>query len=198
MEFATEDDGDGHTKLWRHRRTGTVPLEATMKIKNLEDLFLSEVRDIYDAEKQLVRALPKMARAACTEELRAGIEEHLEQTRNHVARLEKVFELIGQKARGKSCEAMKGLIEEGKELIDEDGEPAAKDAGLIAAAQKVEHYEIATYGCLATWARQMGRADCAHLLHETLNEEKATDEKLTQLAEGMINAEAQYPAGSMA
>src|SRR5262249_36746399 len=154
-------------KAWRHRPTGTAFLEATMKIKNLEDLFLLEVRDIYDAEKQLVKTLPKMARAAGTEELRAGFEEHLEQTRNHVARLEKVFELIGQRARGKTCEAMKGLIEEGKERIDEDPESAAKDAGLIAAAQKVEHYEIATYGCLATWARQMGRPDCADLLHQT-------------------------------
>ena len=168
-----------------------------MKIKNLEDLFLAELRDIFDAEKQLVKALPKMAKAASAEELSAGFEEHLGQTRNHLARREKVFEMIGQKARGKTCEAMKGLIEEGKELLDEDAEPAAKDAGLIAAAQKVEHYEIATYGCLVTWARQMGQNQCADLLHQTLDEEKATDRKLTQLAESMINVEAAHPAGAM-
>jgi len=162
-----------------------------MKCANLEDLFLHQLRDAYHAEKQLVKALPKMAKSASSDELRSAFEQHLEETRRQVERLESVFEEINQKAKGTTCEAMEGLIEEGKEIIDMDGEDAVRDAGLIAAAQKVEHYEIATYGCLRTWAQQMGHNHVADLLNQTLNEEKATDEKLNALAEQAINQEAQ-------
>src|SRR5262245_39329646 len=163
-----------------------------MKLHSLEDLFCEQLRDMLDAEKQLIKALPKMAKAAAADELRQGFEEHLDQTRGHVERLERVFELIGKKARGKSCEAMEGLIEEGEDIIDADAEPMVRDAGLIAAAQRVEHYEIAGYGCLHTWARQLGNHEAADLLEHTLNEEKETDQKLTHLAEGAVNLAAQH------
>src|SRR5579885_3014155 len=142
---------------------------------------------MYDAEKQLVKALPKMAKAATNDKLRAGFEEHLEQTKGHVERLEQVFEKMGQKAKGETCEAMEGLVEEGSEMIKAGGCDCTRDAGLICAAQKVEHYEIASYGCLVTWAQQLGKADVADLLQQTLNEEKQTDDKLTELAESMVN-----------
>ena len=161
-----------------------------MKLKSLEDLFVEELRDVYHAEGQLVKALPKMAKAATTPDLKAGFELHLKETKGQVGRLEKGFKKLGLPVRGKKCMAMEGLIEEGKELIEEDAEDSVKDAGLIAAAQKVEHYEIATYGTLVTWAEQLGHSDVAALLQATLDEEKATDEKLTELAEGMVNAAA--------
>ncbi|MDZ4818354.1 MAG: ferritin-like domain-containing protein [Planctomycetota bacterium] len=159
------------------------------KLKNLQDLFLDEVKDIYHAEKQLLKALPKMAKAASSDELRAAFEEHLEQTQTHVERLEKVFELLEHAPRGKKCEAMEGLIKEGSHLMEEDAEPAVMDAGLIASAQKVEHYEIATYGTLATFAQNLGMDKAAKLLEETLAEEKETDENLTELA-STLNFEA--------
>jgi ferritin-like metal-binding protein YciE len=165
-----------------------------MKLLSLEDLFHEELRDIYDAERQLVKALPKMAKAASSDELRQAFEEHLDQTRGHVERLERVFELCGKKARGKTCEAMEGLIEEGANMIDADGEDMVRDAGLIAAAQRVEHYEMAVYGCLHTWARQLNNHEAADLLEQTLNEEKETDQRLTQIAEGMVNQAAQHQA----
>jgi ferritin-like metal-binding protein YciE len=164
-------------------------------METLEDLLVEQLRDLYNAENQLVKALPKMAKAAATPALQQGFEEHLEQTRGHVNRLEQVFERLGQKARGKKCEAMIGLVEEGKEIIDEDAEPAVKDAGLIAAAQKVEHYEIATYGTVRTWAQRLGYDDAAQLLQQTLQEEEETDRKLTRIAESMVNEEAVAPAG---
>jgi ferritin-like metal-binding protein YciE len=163
-----------------------------MKLHSLEDLFHEQLRDMFDAEKQLVKALPKMAKAAAAPELREAFEEHLEQTREHVERLERVFELIGKKARGKSCAAMAGLVEEGADIIDADGEPMVLDAGLIAAAQRVEHYEMAGYGCLRTWAQQMGNKEVARILEKTLNEEKETDQKLTDLAENLVNLAAQH------
>ena len=141
-----------------------------MKQRNLNDLFIDQLRDIYDAEKQLVKALPKMAKAAHSTELRDGFTHHLEQTERQVERLEKVFEAAGHKAKAKTCEAMKGLVEEGKEMIDLNAEDDVRDAGLIAAAQKVEHYEIASYGCLCTWAEQLGFSEGQRLLHETLEE----------------------------
>ena len=156
----------------------------------LRDLFLEQLRDAYHAEGQLVKALPKMAKAATDPKLRKAFEKHLEETKGQVDRLERVFEAIGEKARRKACKAMEGLIEEGKEWIEEDAEPDVMDAGLIAAAQKVEHYEIATYGCLCAWAKQLDLADAVELLAETLEEEKAADVKLTELAESHINAEA--------
>jgi ferritin-like metal-binding protein YciE len=152
-------------------------------MNTLRNTFLEELADIYDAEKQLLKALPKMAKAAENEELRAGFEEHLSQTEGHVNRLEQVFEAFGEKPKSKKCKAMKGLIEEGKDLIDED----QGDAALIAAAQKVEHYEIAAYGSLRTWAERMGEEDAAELLELTLGEEKATDQKLSQVAETAVN-----------
>jgi ferritin-like metal-binding protein YciE len=162
-----------------------------MTMSSLHDLFVHELRDIYHGEKQLLKALPKMAKAATSENLRAGFEEHLEQTRGQVERLEQVFSSLDMTARGIRCEGMEGLIEEGSSLISEDAEDAVKDAGLIAAAQKVEHYEIASYGTLATWARILGYSEAEQLLRQTLDEEKETDRKLTELAESEINVEAQ-------
>jgi ferritin-like metal-binding protein YciE len=164
--------------------------ESSMSIENLQDLFLHELKDIYDGEKRILKALPKMAKAASSDELRAGFEEHRNQTEQQVERLEKVFELLEKPARGKKCMGLEGLLEEGAEFMEEDAEPAVMDAGLIAAAQKVEHYEIATYGTLATYAKMLGLDEAVELLEETLAEEKETDEKLTELA-SQINFEAQ-------
>jgi len=162
-----------------------------MALSTLQDLFIHELKDVYSAEKQLLRALPKMAKAASSEELRAGFEQHLEETRGQIERLEQIFESLEASTRGPKCEAMAGLIEEGASLMEEDAEDAVMDAGLIAAAQKVEHYEIATYGTLVTWARHLGHEDAVELLEQNLEEEKATDVKLTELAESEINVDAQ-------
>jgi len=163
-----------------------------MAKKTFEDMLLEETKDIYDAEKRLTKALPKMAKAATTEELREAIEDHLEETKGQVARLEKIFKLLEKPARGKKCAAMEGLVEEGSELIKEkkDLDSAVFDAALIAAAQKVEHYEIATYGTLATWAEMLGLEEVSELFEESLAEEKAADDKLTSLA-AEINVMAQ-------
>jgi len=161
-----------------------------MKESALRELYLDELRDLYNAENQLTKALPKMAKAANSEELRDGFRDHLEQTKGHVERLEQIFKELGEKPTGKKCKGMEGLVEEGAEMIDEDAlEDEAKDAGLISAAQRVEHYEIAAYGCVRTYANLLGENDAAELLEETLNEEKETDQKLTKLAE-KINVEA--------
>jgi ferritin-like metal-binding protein YciE len=165
-----------------------------MKFNNLQDLFMEQLRDMYDAEQRLVKALPKMAKAAACDQLRNGFEQHLEQTKNHVTRLEQVFEQMGEKAKTETCPAMKGLIEEGDEIMSAGGDDETRDAGLIAAAQKVEHYEIASYGTLCTWAQQLGRHSAFDLLHQTLEEEKATDEKLTQIAESKVNVHAAHSA----
>jgi ferritin-like metal-binding protein YciE len=162
-----------------------------MKLKSLHDLLVDELKDLYSAENQLLKALPKMAKAASNPELRAGFEEHLEQTRGHVKRLEQACQQLEVTPKGKKCAAMEGLIEEGKELIEEDASPSVLDAGLIAAAQKVEHYEIASYGTVCTWANLLGFDEVASLLGETLGEEKATDEKLTTLAEATVNEAAE-------
>lgn len=151
----------------------------------LNETFLDELKDLYDAEHQLLKGLPKMAKAAEDEQLKTAFEEHLDETKNQVERLEEVFATIDEKPTRKTCKAMKGLLEEGQELIEED----AGDAALIAGAQKVEHYEIASYGSLAAWARLMGNKEAADLLEETLDEEKAADEKLTEIAETAVNAE---------
>jgi len=166
-----------------------------MKIRNLEDLFVAELRDIYHAEKQLLKALPRMARASGSGELRNAFQEHLEQTQHQVERLEDVFAELDQKAKGKTCEAMEGLVAEGKDVINNAVEPDARDAGLIASAQKVEHYEIASYGCLVSWAEQLGHQRAVELLKQTLAEEKAADQKLTELAERRTNREAQQGDG---
>ena len=165
-----------------------------MAAENLHELFVDELRDIYDAEKQLTKALPKMAKAADSEDLRAAFDEHLEITRMQVNRLEEVFKSLGIAARGKPCEGMKGLIEEGQEKMQELEQGPTLDAALIASAQKVEHYEIATYGTLATFAEIMGHQDAKDLLGQTLDEEKEADEKLTQVA-GEINFEAETEQG---
>ncbi len=165
-----------------------------MAAENLHELFVDELRDIYDAEKQLTKALPKMAKACESPDLRAAFEEHLEITRMQVNRLEEVFKSLGMAARGKPCEGMKGLIEEGQEKMEELEQGATLDAALIASAQKVEHYEIASYGTLATFAEIMGHQDAKDLLGQTLDEEKEADEKLTQVA-GQINFEAEAEEG---
>lgn len=161
-----------------------------MKENTLKDLYIDELRDLYSAETQLVKALPKMVNGATSEELRAAFEEHLEQTQEHVARLEQVFESLGTSPKGKKCKGMEGLIEEAAELLDEDFADEVLDAGLIAAAQRVEHYEIAVYGCVCTYARLLNRDQDHDLLGQTLEEEKETDETLTEIAESTINIEA--------
>ncbi|MEO6396070.1 MAG: ferritin-like domain-containing protein [Devosia sp.] len=161
-----------------------------MAEKTLEDLFHDTLKDIYYAEKQIVKALPKMAKAADSDELRMGFEQHLRESEGHVERLEQVFELIGQTARGKTCDAILGILEEGKSIMEDFKGTVALDAGLVSAAQAVEHYEIARYGTLKTWARQLGYADAVKLLDATLNEEIATDKKLSQVAIGEANRKA--------
>lgn len=160
-----------------------------MKHNALKDLYIDELRDLYDAENRLVKALPKLAKAATSEDLRAGFEAHLEQTRGHVERLQEIFQGLGEKPTGKKCAGMMGLVKEGEEIMDEDFEGEVMDAALISAAQRVEHYEIAAYGCVAAWAELLGENEAQGLLEKTLEEEKETDQKLTELSE-QINVEA--------
>jgi ferritin-like metal-binding protein YciE len=160
-----------------------------MEMNRLKHLYIEELKDLYSAETQMVKALPKMANAASSEDLREGFEEHLDQTKEHVVRLEKIFRALGESPKGKKCKGMEGLIKEGGEMIEEDPAPEELDAGLISAAQRVEHYEIAGYGCVSTYAKLLGEDQAVSLLRLTLEEEKETDEKLTQLA-GSINLEA--------
>ncbi|MHC1764770.1 MAG: ferritin-like domain-containing protein [Verrucomicrobiia bacterium] len=154
-------------------------------MSGLRDTLVEELKDIYDAEKQLLKALPKMAKAAQNEELKEAFETHQDETQTQIERLEKVFEVLGETAKGKKCKAMQGLIEEGQDLIKEDG----GDAALICAAQKIEHYEIASYGSLRAWADLLDEAEASDLFQETLDEEKSTDEKLTEIAETAANPE---------
>jgi ferritin-like metal-binding protein YciE len=161
----------------------------------LHDAFLDELRDSYDAEKQLTKALPKLAKAATSPALRAAFENHLEETRGQIDRLERVFELLDEKVRGKHCDGIAGIIEEGKSVMEEDFDDATMDACLIASGQRAEHYEMAAYGTLVAWARGLGQTEVADLLQQTLDEEKAADQKLSQLAEGGINQEAADAAG---
>ena len=156
-----------------------------MKESALKELYLKELRDLYDAEKQITKALPKMAKAAASSRLREAFEHHLGQTNTHVTRLEQIFEELDESPRGENCDGMEGLIEEGSNLIDEDMEEEAKDAGLISAAQRVEHYEMAGYGTVRTYANILGEKKAASLLQETLDEEKQTDQTLTTLAESI-------------
>jgi ferritin-like metal-binding protein YciE len=157
-----------------------------MKIESLEELFVEELKDVYHAEKQLVKALPKLAKAAESPELKKAFTDHLEQTKNHVTRLEEVFESCDEKAKAKVCKGMQGLIEEGQETIEEELQEPLADLGLIAAAQKVEHYEIATYGTLRTFAQILGNQDAARLLAETLKEEEAADKLLTNISQNLL------------
>src|SRR3569833_1353454 len=161
-----------------------------MKLKNLEDLLLDEMEDLYDAEQQILAALPKMVDTATSPDLKKSFEMHLEQTQGHVKRLEQAFEILGEKPEAKTCKAMKGIIAEGAEVMKEDAEPEVKDAALIAAAQRVEHYEIAAYGCVRTYAEQLGKADAVELFEQTFKEEGQTDKKLSKLAVDVINVKA--------
>lgn len=154
-----------------------------MKAETLQDLYLEQLKDLYDAENQLIKALPKMAKAATSPELRNAFEEHLEQTKGHAQRIETIFEGMGEKAKGQKCKAMEGLVKEGSEVIEEDMEEGVKDAALIAAAQRVEHYEMAGYGCVRTYANLLGDTEAANLLEQTLEEEKKADELLGGIAE---------------
>ena len=156
-------------------------------MESLRDVLIEELKDLYDAEKQLVKALPKMAKAASNEELKEAFESHLEETKGHVERLEQAFQLLEHKAKSKPCEAMKGLISEGQQTMQEDFSEPLLDSAIICAAQKVEHYEIAGYGTVCAWARSMGLEDVADLLGQTLAEEKAADEKLTEVAESVMS-----------
>lgn len=165
-----------------------------MANEGLKELYLDELRDLYSAENQLVKALPKMAKAASSDELRQGFEEHLEQTKEHVQRLEEIFEALDESPKGKKCAGMEGLVKEGSEVMGEDFEDAVMDAAIIGAAQRVEHYEIAAYGTVLEFANILGESEHAQLLQETLNEEKETDEKLTELAKE-INSQANDQGG---
>ncbi len=167
-----------------------------MANEGLRDLYIDELKDLYSAENQLVKALPKMAKAASSDELKQGFEEHLEQTRGHVQRLEKIFKSLDESPKGKKCAGMEGLVKEGSEVMEEDFEGALMDAALIGAAQRVEHYEIAAYGTASEFAKILGESEHVTLLEETLQEEKETDEKLTELAKEInpqANEEAEEP-----
>jgi ferritin-like metal-binding protein YciE len=161
-----------------------------MKLDTLQKLYVDELRDLYNAENQLLKALPKMAKAASSEELKNAFEKHLEQTETHVQRLEQVFEELDQTPKGKTCRAMKGLIQEGSEILEEEGDPSVLDAGIIVAAQKVEHYEMAGYGSVRTFAELLGQQKAAELLQTTLDEESEANELLNGLAESIVNPEA--------
>jgi ferritin-like metal-binding protein YciE len=158
----------------------------------LHELFLDELADMYSAEQQLTKALPKLAKAAQSDELREAFEMHLEETENHVSRLEQVFESLDETPKKKKCKGIEGILDEGKEIMTEHKKGEELDAALISAAQKTEHYEIASYGCLCTWAEQMGHDRALNLLKENLNEEKAADEKLTEIAKSSANLEAEH------
>jgi ferritin-like metal-binding protein YciE len=171
-------------------RSAAVGLFSTKQFDSLETLFIDQLQDLYDAEQRLTKALPKVAAAAHNPSLKSAVEQHLRETQNHVTRLERAFQMMGRRAEGKTCEAMKGLISEGDEAIGAGGDPEVKDAALIAAAQRVEHYEISGYGTARTFAQRLGKTDIARLLQETLDEEAATDKRLTQIAEGSVNPQA--------
>ena len=162
-----------------------------MKLDSLRTLWIEEMRDLYNAENQLLKALPKMAKAASTPELKEAFENHLDQTQTHVERLDEIFVKLGKKPSGKTCKAMKGLVEEGSEMMKQDGPESVIDAGLIAAAQRVEHYEMAGYGVARTFASVLGEDEAEDLLQTTLDEEGETDERLTEIAESIVNEDAE-------
>lgn len=163
---------------------------ATTAPKALDDMFHDMLKDVYYAEKQILKALPKMAKAAKSPELKKAFETHRTETENHVERLSDVFEAIGKAPRGKTCDAILGILEEGKAVMEDYADSPALDAGLVASAQAVEHYEITRYGTLIAWAKELGRSDCAAVLAKNLKEEEATDKKLTQMAESSVNLQA--------
>jgi ferritin-like metal-binding protein YciE len=161
-----------------------------MKIRSFDDLYVDQLRDLYSAENQIIKALPKMIKSTSSQELKHAFQEHLEQTRGHAERLEQIFDELDVSSKGPKCKGMTGVLEEGEDLLSDVADPAILDAALIAAAQRVEHYEMAGYGCARTYAHMLGRDRDANLLQQTLGEEKDTDEKLTQLAERAINIHA--------
>jgi len=161
-----------------------------MKLDKLEKLYVNELKDLYNAENQLLKALPKMAKGASSEDLANAFQTHLEQTETHVERLERIFKALGENPKGKTCHGMKGLIEEGSEILEEDGDDSVLDAGIIVAAQKVEHYEIASYGSVRTFAELLGQDEAANLLQKTLDEESEANELLNKLAQEVVNPEA--------
>jgi ferritin-like metal-binding protein YciE len=195
MELELQDGSPGLLAMPQARRAGAMltPMmdEANMAETNtLHDAFIEELRDIYDAEQQITRSLPRMAEAATSADLRAGFEAHLEETRDHVMRVEQALAMLDEKARAKHCDGMAGILDEGTAVLKVDSDDMSKDARLIAAAQRVEHYEMAVYGTLVTWARAMGHSEVADLLQMNLDEEKMADANLTALAEGGINQQA--------
>ena len=159
-----------------------------MKVNSLREVFVDELKDVYDAEQQIVKALPEMVKAASTSSLQQAFQHHLEETKGHVRRLEQIFEGMGEDSKAKKCDGLRGILKEGEDAMDLDGDTNARDAALIAAAQRVEHYEMAVYGSLRSWANQLGNQRAASLLEETLEEEKQADKKLTQIAESNVNA----------
>lgn len=161
-----------------------------MELETLKDLYIKELKDLYSAESQIIKALPKMVKAASNEDLSAGFEAHLEETKEHANRLEKILKALDETTKGPKCHGMEGVLEEGAEMIKEEADEEVRDAGLISAAQRVEHYEIAGYGCVVAYAKLLGEKDAAETLQQTLDEEVATDEKLTDLAESVINISA--------
>ena len=167
-----------------------------MKANSLRDIFVDELKDIYDAEQQIVKALPNMVKAASTPELGKAFQHHLEETKGHVQRIEQIFQAIGEEPKAKKCDGVRGILKEGEDAIDLDGDAKTRDAALIAAAQRVEHYEMAVYGSLKTWASQIGDERAAGLLDETLNEEKAANQKLSEIATSGVNSGAARPASA--
>jgi ferritin-like metal-binding protein YciE len=186
---AKQDDGTRLTQK-SENQSGPFGGEPTMKLNSLKELFVEELRDMYDAEKQIVKALPKVAKAASSTELRTALDEHLEQTKRQVERLEQIFASLGEEPKAKKCDGIRGIIEEGEDIVGQDGDAAVRDAGLIAGAQRVEHYEMAVYGSLKTWAGQLSDSKAVELLQATLDEEKHADQKLTQIAERAVNQQA--------
>lgn len=161
-----------------------------MKLESLHDLYLAELKDLYSAEDQIIKALPKMIEKAQSPELRSALEQHLEQTRGHVSRLERIFEMHGEEAKKQKCKGMEGVLDEGDEMVGKDATPPVRDAAIISGCQRVEHYEIAAYGTVRTYAEQLGHQRAAGLLKETLDEEVAADKRLTQIANSRVNIEA--------
>src|ERR1700691_2589752 len=177
-----------HTDLWS--QIATVAKRKRMADETLRTLYIDELKDLLDAENQLIKAIPKMAEASTSPELRAGFEHHLVQTKNHAARLETILTALGEKPKGNKCKGMQGIVEEGDEILGEDFEGALMDSGIISAAQRVEHYEIAAYGCVRDYAKLLGETNAVQSLEQTLEEEKATDQKLTELAQVINRAAA--------
>jgi len=165
-----------------------------MKLESLHELYTKELHDMYDAENQIVKALPKLVESSKSTQLRNALSQHLEQTRGHVQRLERILRMHNEDVKGEKCKGLEGIIDEGKDIIKHDENPDARDAGIVAGAQKVEHYEMASYGSLRTWAQQMGHTEAAQLLQQTLDEEKEADKKLTEIAQ-QLNVEAVRRAG---